>query len=245
MNHFETLIKTKVITDLTKPAPAFEKELAKVGQAFVRLVEYVEIGSHEKGGKYGNANAVIPKARITFELVSPMHLVDSRGEKLRFPHLITNTVPIYSDPKSNYIKQFNTLNYQGIYQHYIQMLHTEVYGGQVTHNIVEDKTYVNLNNLGTPILENPLDGSLTNWKDKVEPAITPIKMFLWKLTNKELMLDQWNMLFIETPEDYSRNVNFIQRLLLSAKNFEGSMLQETLLENDIDYQAILEEGETK
>lgn len=230
----DQLIKTGIIADLTveKKAGEFERELPKAGKALCRFVDYIETGKHKKKNKYGEK--VVDEARFTFELVTPQHQIEFErdGEVVRMPHKMYLTLPISTSSKSNYIKLFKAMNYKGDKKHFLQML-GEGFMCEISHNKTEKATFANLTKdgmytLSAPRIEDPMTGGVTDIS--VPPATSPLRFFLWNLP-ADKMKPVWDNLFIDgTREVDGKSVskNWIQELMLSAENFQGSELDTCL-----------------
>jgi hypothetical protein len=211
------------------------------GPCRLRFVAYIELGK-QKGTFQGKPN-VKEKVQLTFELSGPKHQPKVMDDGTKLPHRITITENLSLNEKARFKKLFGVLNYKGDAQHMVQLL-GEAYKGVVIHRTFKgkdgkDRTVAELFDkaagaftIAPPRYEevHPEDGPTGNWLPlKVEPAITPLKAFMWQYADKEM----WDSIFIEGeyPERKddagkvtapAKSKNVLQNTIKQATNFVGS-----------------------
>lgn len=238
--------------DYTKPESGgnFERELPVAGHCVMRLREYVELGVHSTATKAYPKKKPAAKARFVFELTTPKHVKEvenSEGSKKRFGQTMAISCVISKSEKSNYMKLFKQLNYAGEAKVPAQCL-GKAYMGFIVHaydkadigsdgkpaagakpkwaNLQKDGVYT----VEPPRVVDPLAETIT--EIKVPEMLGDMKLFLWNMPTQEC----WDSLFIDG--EYERETdgktetvskNWMQNLILSALNYEGSPLQEMLM----------------
>lgn len=207
------------------------------GLARVRLVGFFEIGKHES--TWEGVTKTKDKVQMVFELSGPRHPPVER-DGVKYPIRMTITETRSLNPKANFFKLFQRLNYKGDATHYIQLLGEDFIATVVHKADKKDpkKVYANLRDdagytIRPPFVPNPETGE--DIRIKADPAITPLKAFLWDHADAQ----QWADIFIdgEYPakvddkgvELYpARSKNVIQNTILAATNFAGSPIAELL-----------------
>lgn len=219
------------------------------GPCNLRFVSYIEVGRQKRTFK--GAPKVQPEAWLTFELSGPKHQPTVKDDGTKMPHRLTIKLNLSLNEKAGFKKLFNRMNYKGDAQHMVQLL-GEAYKGVVIHDEWEgkdkkkriDAVLKDAEGMFTiappraPIFDE--DGNDTGEFRvvKVDPAITPLKAFLWEHADME----QWNALFIEgeyperkndkgevTAKAKSKNV--LQEEIKRAVNFVGSPIYNLLAAN--------------
>lgn len=217
------------------------------GPTRIRFVAYIEVGKQKATyqGRPKTEDTVI----LVFELSGPKHppTVTESGEKI--PHRITIKLNKSLNEKAKFFKLFQVMNYQGKATHMAQLL-GEAFKATVVHREwskgdkkgVEAELYDKVKGAFTiepPRYEVVQDGEPTGEFAvlKVDPAITPIKCFLWAHADME----QWADIFIdgEYPERKdektgaviapAKSKNRFQNLIKTAVNFEGSPIHQLLV----------------
>lgn len=228
----QTVVETSTFTN--EPIPA--------GRTIGRFIEYVELGKHAQPDYAGKKKPDAEKVRLTFELLHPkknIHEYEVEGEKrIRADRVSIQIAKKLSD-KAKFKKLFNAMTYgRDEIKHLAQCL-GEAFIITVYHNVVKvdgkDVTYVNLDNDGVygisaPFVVDPLEDTKT--LVPVQEPISPLRLFLWSQPTQET----WDSLFIDgtrerkldggATEQVSKN--WLQELILSAKNYEGSPLSALL-----------------
>lgn len=216
------------------------------GLARLRLIEYIEIGEHMTGKKGEEKRK--PMARLLFELSGPKHPAREVGEgdnKKLIPHTIKVDLVVSTNEKANYYKLFKRMNWQGTHKIFPQMLGEEFLGTVVivTKGEGTDKrVYANLRDEGgftirPPFVEDPDTGE--SRRVTADPVLSPIRCFMWDFCDKPM----WDALFIDgswdakTDKDGNvieegRSKNWIQNLIKSALNFDGSPICNLLCGGD-------------
>lgn len=240
-------INTLEDQSVVKEGGDFEYTPPPAGKSVARLISYVELGKRGQRPYQGKPKPDCEEIRVVFELLSPKYIQDIEidGETKKVPHIISIKMAKKLGDKAKFTKLFSQLRYgrDGI-KHMAQML-GDGYIVTVFHATAEKdgktRTYANLNDengvyhITAPRIEDPISNEVTHVK--VPEATRPLQMFLWDRPNKKM----WDSLFI----DGSRTVkddkgvetevsnNWLQALVMEAKNFKGSAL-ETMLEGVAD-----------
>lgn len=212
------------------------------GPCRLRLVGYVEIGSHMTKGYQGTPDKVKHQARAFFEVSGPKHPPVERDGK-QFPCAVVGLhLGISLHEKASFKKLFDRLNYKGTATH-IAMLLGEGFRGNLVHREYKGadgkpRTALELKNaegwqIFPPRVEDVETGEMR--EVSVAPALTPLKCLLWSRPTRQ----QWESIHIpgEYPavlgEDGSvirpaRSKNYLQELCKVAENYESSALQALL-----------------
>jgi hypothetical protein len=227
----------------TQEAGVFEREVPAAGVHVARFIEYIETGKHKQKPYQGKEKPDAEVVRVTFELLHPKKSIieyEHEGEKRVRGQLITIRVKKSLSDKASFKKLFNAMTYgrDGI-KHMAQML-GEPFLVHVTHNTVKgtdgrDNVYANLNKdgvfqIGAPRHIDPMTEVVT--KLPVREPIAPVRIFLWNNPTKET----WDSLFIDGTREVKapdgsvtqESKNWLQELILSATNFNGSALDSLL-----------------
>lgn len=195
---------------------AFEDVLLPKGEYFGHFVEYVEYGKRvpTNNGKPTGKPAVL-NTKVCFIVYTP------DGGKKRIRSL---PMPVFNDPRSNFKKLFDRLNYAGDIQHAAQKLGTAW--------VVPVEQYTSKAGKVSNIIDYALLQPLPKFNPQTgEPITIPelnlddVKVFLWNNPTKET----WDSLYIEgINEKTGKSKNFIQEDIMQAADFEGSPLQQML-----------------
>ena len=219
---------------------SFERELPKAGVAFLRLIGYIETGRHES---FNKTYKPALKTQLIFELSNIKHLIDIDGKKV--PQKFTLRMNKGMTAKSGYKKVFNMMNKAlgGGHTHFFQMfgkpLMGDIYHNKIKVGTPDETTYANLDNEGafsfrSPMKEDDLTGEQT--EVKIPELHNKLQGFLWEneTTSDEAYIAMWENLFIEgerevvdkvTNEKVSKSKNWIQDLIMSNMEWEGSTCQ--------------------
>jgi hypothetical protein len=210
-----------------------DREPPAAGLTRLRFISYIEIGDHMDGKKGEEKRK--PMAKLQFELSGPKHQPKKLDDGRVIPHVITLTLPVSRNEKSNYYKLFKRMNWGGKHKIMAQML-GEDFLGTVVHKEsgegTNKRTYANLRDEGgytirSPFVEDPETGE--SKRVAADPQITATKCFLWDYASKEM----WDALFIDgkydDKKDEAGNVikegiskNYWQNTIRSALNFNES-----------------------
>jgi hypothetical protein len=240
----------KDFTDV-KTGSNFEKELPAEGICVLRLREYIEMGLCTASTKTYPTKKPVQKARFVFEVLTPRHIKEITNEATKEVTKIVPTLsitcPISDNDKSNYIKLFKQLNWEGKVQHPAQCLGkgylaTIVHAGEAKGEITKDNPakYANLQKDGAFTIAPPRKVDALAGTD--EPINVPelnggMKLFLWDNPTIEC----WDSLFIDGT--YTKKVNdvetevsknWIQGMLKDALDFDTSKLYEMLQGGGLD-----------
>jgi hypothetical protein len=204
-----------------------------------RFVEYVEIGMHPQKPFKGKEKPDAEMVYMKFDLVGPKNLREHEGQK--FCDQISIRVKLSKNDKAGYVALYDKMKYgRDKITHMAQML-GEAFIITVVHNKGDGegaRTYANMKTagaagvwqIGAPVVTDPLTGVAT--KVPVPAALSEIKFFGWNVPTQET----WDSLFIDGERELDdgkggktvKSKNWIQELILSATNFEGSPLHQLL-----------------
>ncbi|WP_429498839.1 hypothetical protein ACQUFY_05915 [Robbsia andropogonis] len=232
-------------TDYSKATASAGYTPPAAGPVNLRLVQYLEIGKHEKEIK--GTKKTTDKVVLVFELSGPKHPAKEDGT----PQVMRITETKATSAKANIMKLFKMMNYDADCTHFAEML-GRPFRGRIFHTEKgegEDKvTYANLRDengyrIGPPVVEVVDDetGDTTVKKIKVAEPKSELKIFLWDMPSKEM----WDALYIDGTYDErkddngkvtraAKSKNVVQELIKSAKNWAGSPMQVLLDEGDPD-----------
>ncbi len=214
---------------------SFEKELPEAGIGVCRLREYVELGLQDTASTAYPNKKPARKARFVFELTTPKHVRTIEKEDkstINIPHLISIECVISASEKSNFIKLFRQLNWNGTITHPAQAL-GQPFLCEVVHawkkgddKKVDKPSYANLQKDGMYTLAparkvDPLAGTIEELA--VPELIGDLRLFLWDNPTQET----WDSLFIDgTYERDGKEVskNWMQEKIMGALDFETSAL---------------------
>lgn len=218
------------------------------GPCRLRLVSYIELGMHmgEYQGKPKKNNKVV----LVFEVSGPKHPAAVLDDGTKVPHRIKVTENLSMSEKARFSKLFAALNWEGKSTHCVELV-GKPFKGTIVHRTykrrdgkegVAAELYDKARGTWTiepPRYEvvDPESGPTGEFATlKVDPAIGPLKAFVWDLADKE----QWDSIFIEGeyPERKddkgvvvapAKSKNEFQLAIMSAVNFKGSPIHEVLL----------------
>lgn len=212
-------------------------EVAPEGIGFARLVSYIEIGKHAKtfkDRKSGKEQAKeVDQVILEWELSGKKYPPANEETGRTGPFIVREFLTLSTNEKAIFYKLFKKLNWEGAATHMVQIV-GKPYKIKVTHNVNGERTYVNLKdddgyNIDPPFLITETEEGETVKKSiKVPDAVSPFRVFLWDLADKE----QWDSLFIDGKYDDreddkgktipGKSKNWIQEKIASAINFKGS-----------------------
>ncbi len=231
------------IEDQTEVQTSYEYETPPAGATVGRLVEYIELGQQPRKAFAGKAKKDAEELRIVLELNSPQHLGKNEDGTPRANRLTLRVFKSLND-KANFKKLFNAMRYgRENIKHMAQMVGDD-FLMTVVHNVVKgqngakDQTYANIREsgegapwlIGAPVKVDAIAG--TQERYPVPEPISPLKVFIWDLPNKEC----WDSIFIDGTREIKnadgtttmQSKNFLQEKILAAKNFAGSPIAELL-----------------
>ena len=213
------------------------------GPCRLRLIGYVEVGSHLAKGFQGAPDKVKPEAHLFFEVSGPKHPPTVGQDGVKRPAAIVEIrMNVSLNERAGFFKLFNKLNYAGKARHIAQLL-GDPYKGTIVHRKYKrgdgsEGTAVELKNEGgftieAPRVEDPETGEYKALV--VAPAITPLKCFLWNHAD----MAQWESIYI--PGEYpartaddgtvtapAKSKNVLQEKIRAALNFKGSPISQLL-----------------
>lgn len=210
------------------------------GKFPARLIEYIELGKQPQSHE-GQAKPDAEEVRVTFELLGAKNIreVEVEGGKKEFADRISITMPKKQSDKAKFYKLFKAMTYgRDSITHMAEML-GEAFFVVVKHTKSQDgkKTYANIYGDGqwrveSPKVHDPMTETTTDYSSKIRQPLSPIKLFLWAIPTKET----WDSLFIDGVREKKNadgtvtqeSKNWLQELILSAKDFGGSALEQML-----------------
>ena len=222
---------TKVVTgeggDYVPPAE---------GPCRLRFVGYIETGRHES--TYKGEKKTAAKAYALFEVSGPKHPVRDGQDGVKYPCAIAVVkLTVSRHEKATMVKLFNILNHAGKASSFFELL-GEPYLGTIRHRKYKYKdggegVAIELTNedgvlqIRAPSFPDPETGELRHVN--VDPALTPLKGFMWDFADKE----QWDSIFIDGMSEPrkdkdgkevapARSKNKWQNEIKSAINYKGS-----------------------
>jgi hypothetical protein len=240
--------------DMTKPVVGGggDYEPPAAGPCRLRFVAYIEIGKQKE--KFMGKDRVREKALLVFEVSGPKHPPTVLDDGTKIPHRITIKETVSLNEKANFFKLFTRMNYAGKAVHMAQLL-GEAFKGEIIHRKFakkgEDKAnpatwtgvIADLKSKDKGFTIEPPryevvneDGPTGEFKMlPVEPAISPIKGFLWDHADME----QWNGIFLDGKYDDrkdektgeitpGKSKNTLQAQIMQAVNFKGSPIEALL-----------------
>ena len=210
-----------------------------------RLVSYIELGKHDGGSYQGKKKADADKVRLEFELLGPDNWIEweVEGVKRKAGQIVAVQIKKSLSDKSGYKKLFKKMAYGREDKNHVAKMLGEAFIIEVFHNVVKkdgkENTYVNLHKDGEWGISAPFQlDPITKQKKfyDVPERTQPLRLFLWDKPQQY----SWDALFIdgtrekktkdeagvETVENVSKN--WLQEMILSAKNYAGSKLQALL-----------------
>lgn len=231
------------IEDQTEVQTSYEYETPPAGPTVGRFVEYVELGKQPRKAFAGKEKKEAEELRLVFELNSPQHISKNEDGTPRVNRLTLRVFKSLND-KANFKKLFNAMRYgRDDIKHMAQMV-GDAFLMTIVHNTVAGKdggkgqTYANLREstegapwlIGAPVKVDAIAG--TQERYPVPEAVSPLKVFIWELPNKEC----WDSLFIDGTRERKNadgtttmeSKNFLQEKILAAKNFVGSPVEALL-----------------
>ncbi len=229
----------------TKAGGDFEYTPPQAGLTVARFISYVELGKQKQKPYQGKPKADAEEARLTFELLHPkfnIKEIEVEGGTKKIADQISFNVSIKLGEKASFKKLFNTMaRGRAEIKHMAQML-GEPFKVVVVHNEVGEgdkkKVFANLRNpdgswtMTEAVNEDALAGTRT--PINVPPALSPLRIFLWDIPQKE----GWDSLYIEGTREVTNDKgekkevskNWLQEKILSATNYPGSALEALLNE---------------
>lgn len=223
--------------DLTNPSASTGRPLPEAGATRLRMVRYIELGTHTTNSNtpQGKKKVTKPRVEVDFELSGPKHApMEFDGEKV--PHIITVRATKGNNVKSGYIKLFKALTKgDDSIKNFVQLL-GGASRGEVLHREFDkiDGTKGKTAGLGNaqdgftiqPVTyEDPETGELR--EVKVAEPLTDLAIFLWDHPS----LDQWDSLFIDGTWDNGDVKNKYQETIKRAEDFKGSPIYNLLIES--------------
>ncbi|QWY83419.1 hypothetical protein [Rhizobium phage RHph_X3_9] len=202
-----------------------------------RLIEYIELGKHPQKPYQGKAKPDADMVRLTFELLGPDNIIEFEkdGVKMQAGQLVSIRMKKSLSDKASFKKLFKKLQYGREDKKHIAQMLGEAFIITIYHNKVnkdgKERLYVNLHKdgefgIGAPFAVDPISKVKTAYDIKAHTQ--PLRLFLWDRPQKNL----WDSLFIDGTKEVKKedgtvehvSKNWLQELILSAKNINGSPL---------------------
>lgn len=200
-----------------------------VGYAMGRLVEYHEFGKQPQEFK-GVVKDPAMEVRLGFALYG-----EGYANEDGTPYIMrTFNMALSQNEKAKAFLLFKSMNWKGLHKHFAQMMgeaflvpiidytpaKTATNPAPEPRSIIDTKTFI-----------PPLD-PVTKSPYPVPPARDEdFSIFLWDHPT----LEDWDAMFIEGTNDKGKSKNYLQDMILSASDFEGSALQILLSTNQRAY----------
>lgn len=196
--------------------------LLPAGYAFGRLVEYVEFGNQPQEYQ-GQAKDPALEFVVGFALWGQGYQNEDGT-----PYIVrTYNTALSRNEKSRAFKLFKALNWKGSAKGYAQLL-GETFLVKIKHCAKSQADPTIVSRLDLDGFLPPLDPVTRQPYAIPEAADAMYRMFLWNHPTKAA----WDSLFIDGQYD-GKSKNRIQEAILGAVDFQGSMLQNLLMENGV------------
>lgn len=224
-----------------------EYEPPPAGVTFGRFIGYIELGKQPQRPFKGKAKPDAEEVRLVFEL---LHAKKNRHEyetpegekKVRYDQISLRMTKQFGT-KAKYKKLFNAMTYGREIKHMAQML-GEAFLITVVHNTVAataDKparVFANIYDdegkwlVGKArVIADPVNDPDKYTDVPVPPAQSPLQVFFWNNPTKAT----WDSLYIDGTrtikkgdEEVEVSKNWLQEIIVSAKNYAGSALDQLL-----------------
>lgn len=242
--NLQELIEAAVQTEdqSVEQTSQFNDDPIQAGKTVGRFIEYIELGKHKQKDFQGKKKPDAEMVRLTFELLHPtknMREYEVEGETRKSGQLISVKMSKKLSDKANFKKLFKKMTYgRDSIKHFAQML-GEAFIIEIFHNVTKvdgkDVTYVNIDKdgeygIGAPVIVDPM----TDERKVLDilPPTKPIRLFLWSNPTKAT----WDSLFIDGTREKKNedgtttqvSKNWLQELILSAADYQGSALHNLL-----------------
>ena len=231
----------------TKAAGDYDYTPPAAGLTYGRFIEYIELGKQPQRPYQGKPKPDCEEVRITFELLNPkrdIREIEVDGGTKKIADRISVRVPIKLSDKAQFVKLFRKMTYgRDAIKHMAQML-GEPFLITIVHNTSAkdpNKVYANIRDadgnwlIGPPRHVDPLTGESKDISKLIPAELSPQRIFIWDMPDKE----QWSSLYIDGTRTVTRDgkevevsKNWIQEVILGAKNFPGSPLAALLSGTD-------------
>jgi hypothetical protein len=230
----------------------YEYQPPEAGITIGRFVEYIELGKREQKPFQGKAKPDAEEVFLGFELLHPKKNIktnDETGEK--YADFIRIKLTKKMSDRAKFRKLMNKMLYGRQDIKHMALMLGEAFIITIHHNVVEKDgkkiTYANMYDssgeytIGAPFKVDPL----TEEKQAipVPDNIRPLRFFNWSRPTKAT----WDSLFIDGTREVKKadgtiehvSKNWMQEMIMSAKDFKGSALQALI--NEVDDLPITED----
>jgi hypothetical protein len=192
-----------------------------------RFIAYYELGNHTQKVT-GKPDQKKDMARLVFELSGPGH-EPKPSDKGPIPERLSIDVPYSLNEKAHFFKLFSVMNWEHKATHIAELLGGE-YLAEVIHVASKSdatKVYASLKGpngytIKAPQYVDPL--TATTVRVPVDPAITPLSIFLWNNPSKAM----WDSIYIDGEYEEGKSKNVIQEKIMAANNFIGSPIHQII-----------------
>lgn len=197
--------------------------LLPAGYAFGRLVEYVELG-HQPQEFNGKAKDPAMEVQLAFALWGEGYQNDDGTPYVQrlFPFAISR------NEKARAYLLFKALNWKGTATHFAQLLNEPVLV-KIVHEAKSKTDATIVSRIDLKGFLPPLDP--VSRQPYNIPAATDdlFRCFLWDFPTKE----GWDALYVDGKFDDGQSKNRVQETIMSALNWEGSPIQQLLMQSGI------------
>ncbi len=227
--------------------PDYDYPVPPAGKTIGRFSEYIELGEHPEVFKGQEKKEPVEYVRLRFDLLHPaknIREIEVEGGKRKVNDYMIVDIPKKLNDRAKFFKLFGVMKGKQDVKHIAQLL-GQAFIFNITHNETEKdgkkRTWANLwtkDGWGIlpPVVEDPLAGTSQDISKQVPELLNPLRIFLWNNPTKET----WDSLFIDGMREIKQpdgttkqeTKNWLQERILSAKDFEGSALQQMLFKVD-------------
>lgn len=217
-----------------REAQAGGGRLLPEGVSLAYLVEVVEFGEQPQEFD-GKPKAPAREFRLGFQLLNP----NFKNEDGTCPVISTFDTAESRNTKSRAFRLFKTMNWRNDHSRFAQMI-GELFIVKVIH--VKNKAGKTVHRLDLDSIAPPIDPTTGGtYTATVGIEEDKLRMFLWDVPS----VAGWKSIFIDGTFDNGDSKNFLQEKCLTALDFEGSALQNMLLENNIEYKIPVKKAKTE
>lgn len=211
------------------------------GGCYLRLVSYIEIGTHKNGSFQGKPKKDTPKAILTFELHGAKHPPVVLEDGTKIVPRIDVKLNIGQHQKSPYSQLFAIMNWEKKAKHFVQLI-GQGFRGNVTHYsgkgqdgkeftvaqlvYTDDvRTHINIFPPFVDVVdEESGESTAKDIRKNIPDMVSQPRLFMWH-TTPDKHDKMWASIHIPTPEGAERSRNKYQDMIRKAVNFGGSNIE--------------------
>lgn len=219
-------------SDMNEVKKGAEKVLVPKGACRLRLLEYIELGIHDKVFE-GKVAGQRPYGRLTFEVSGPNHKPTVLDDGRTIPHTVRIDEVMGQTAKNAWSKIFKQMaaEYPGVTQFYEMLGDQGGWRGTIHHGKgkVSQKEYATLKGPGGYNFLSKTYNDEESGEAKtvvIAPAVGKVRAFIWDYPS----LEDWDSLYIEGTFDDGAPKNAIQEKIKRAHNWQGSPMYVLLME---------------